>query len=104
MHLPMSPQILDGVSESAVHIAHENPDLVLGPVSMDNIAVTEAVGIVVADHTPPSLIIPDFQLHGESLDGLAAALVPAAKTSFVGRELDEPSSFCRFRRGHEAGL
>jgi hypothetical protein len=79
MRFPMNAQILDGESERRIHITNKHLHFILPAVWVQDIAVAEAMCIIVTDYCDPLLTDSNFQLHDKVLDRHPAAsvLLPA---------------------------
>jgi hypothetical protein len=69
----MNAHILDCESERFIHVADEHLHFILPAVWVQDIAVTEAMRIIVTDYCDPLLSDSNLHLHSEVLDRLSAA-------------------------------
>ena len=63
MRFPMDAQILDGEGEGRIHVTDKDLHFILRAVWVQDIAVPEAMRIIVTDYCEPLLVDSNFQLH-----------------------------------------
>ena len=81
----MDAQILDRECERRIHITDKYLHFVLSPVRVRDIAVAEAMCVIVTNYRDPLVTNPNFQLDGKVLDHLSAADVGAANVLLPAR-------------------
>ena len=92
MGLPVCTHLLNGARERLVGSTIVYGRLVLSAICVKRVAMTETVGVVVANYGLPPVGVPDFQLDRVLHDSSAASPIRAAKPNRIRDEVCDPGA------------
>jgi hypothetical protein len=84
---------MDRTGKVPIGIPATSGHLVLRAIGMNRIAMTEPVGVIVAQDRLPGLVVPNLQLHGVLKDPLVTTPKGTAHPHLVGQEAASPIAF-----------